>query len=408
MLALVLTLFAMVILPQTRLELESAPFLVCAAIALVFAASSRIRQVRSKAALVIGGFLFLCLAHVAFVFAGVVTTDEYVRGLIPFLFLGFFYITTRLTSLQNFRMLYLGLIAVALVYSLENVILLPKILSGEIWRSTYVNSNHNIPLPVVGFHFCVALSMSRQVQFKFKLALLALAGVMLLSSFLTGTRSLILSTLFPLIILPFTQAGSLKKWIRYGVALTLLATVFLFVPIEPLLRGARIGGTQEGSIDTRMQENRVAWDFITESPIIGNGLGFRFSTTGLYYQATRVGYVHNSLLYLLMDFGVFGLLYFIAPLCAVQSLKQVRAGPHRDHAVGVFMALMAVSMDSLGFAMARLMHFNIVFSILIGMLEVLKREYATGNWRICCYRLVPANPSRGIPFVRGTPTPTAG
>lgn len=407
MLALVLTLFALVILPQTKLELESAPFLVCAAITLVFAASSKIRQVRSKAAVFIGGFLLMCVAHVAFVFAGVVTTDEYVRGLIPFLFLGFFYVTTRLTSLQNFHTLYLGLIAVALIYSLENVILLPKILSGEIWRSTYVNSNHNIPLPVVGFHFCVALAMSRQIQFKYKLTLLALAGLMLLSSFLTGTRSLIISTLFPLIILPFTQAGSVKKWLRYGVALTLLATVFLFVPIEPILRGARIGGTQEGSIDTRMQENGVAWDFITGSPIIGKGLGFRFSTTGLYYQATRVGYVHNSLLYLLMDFGVFGLLYFIAPLCAVLSLKQVRAGPHRDHAIGVFMALMALSMDSLGFAMVRLMHFNIVFSILIGMLEVLKREYATGNWRICRYRLVPAGGVRAG-FLRGTPAPTAG
>ncbi len=389
MLALLLTLLAMVILPQTKLEVESTPFIVCAAIALAFAVSSRVRQSGSKAGLMVMLFLILCVIHLLFVFTEKVTTAEYVRGLIPFLFLGFYFVTIRLTSLQNFHKLYFGLIAVALVYAFENLILLPKVLSGEIWRSTYENENHNIPLPLVGFHFCVAFAMSKQVKFKYKLALMFLASLMLLSSFLTGTRSLILSTLFPLIVLPFTEAGSLKKWVRYGIVVALLAMTFLFVPIEPLLRGARIGGSQEGSIDTRMQENDVALGFITGSPIVGNGLGFRFATTGLYYQATKVGYVHNSLLYLLMDFGIFGLLYFAAPLCAVLSLKQVRAGPHREHATGLIMALMALAMDSLGFAMVRLMHFNIVFAILIGMLEVLKRDYAF-SWRVYRFRVHPA------------------
>lgn len=403
MLALILSLFALVILPQTKLEIESAPFLVCAGIALVFATTSRIRQTSSRTGWMIGGFLFLCLTHVGYVFADSVTTAEYVRGLIPFLFLGFFYITIRLTSVRNLDRLYYGLIAVALVYAMQNIVLLPKVLSGEIWRSTYVNSNHNIPLPVVGFHLCVALAMGKGATFRRKLGLLSMAALMLLSSFLTGTRSLILATLLPLTVLPFTEAGSMKKWVRYGIGVAMLATVFLFVPIEPLLRGARIGGTQEGSIDTRMQENRVAWDLITDSPVIGNGLGFRFSTTGLYYQATRVGYVHNSLLYLLMDFGVFGLLYFAAPAFAALSLSRVRAGPHRDHATGIVLALLGLCLDSLGFAMVRLMQFNVVFSILVGMLEVLKRDYATGSWRVYRYRILPTRNAAG-----GNALPIAG
>jgi O-antigen ligase len=405
MLALLLTLLAMVVLPQTKLEIESVPFLVCAAIAVAFAAASRIRQVHSKAGLVIIAFLATLFFHVGFVFTDTVTVAEYVRGLIPFLFLGFFFVTIRLANLQNFHRLYFGLIAVGLIYALENVILLPKVLSGEIWRSTYVNSNHNIPLPLVGFHFCVALALSRRLRFGMRTGLMFLAALMLLSSFLTGTRSLIISSLFPLIILPFTEASSLKKWARYGVALALLATIFLFVPIEPILRGARIGGTQEGSIDTRMQENTVALSLITDSPLIGNGLGFRFATTGLYYQATKVGYVHNSLLYLLMDFGIFGLLYFAAPVCAVLSLRLVRSGPHREHATGIVMALLALSMDSLGFAMVRLMHFNLVFAVLIGMLEVLKRDYAFA-WRTARFRMVrfsfPAATRRGtLPAATG-------
>jgi hypothetical protein len=408
MLALILTLFSLVVLPQTKLEVESIPFLVLAGLACIFAANTRIRQVSSKAGLCVILFFSLCIAHVTFVLAEVVTTAEYVRGLVPFLFLGFFFITTRLTSIRNIDKLFYGIIAASLVFALENVILLPKVLSGEIWRSTYVNSNHNIPLPVVGFQFCVALALGRRSSSQAKVILLALASFMLLSSFLTGTRSLIIASLLPVAILPLIEAPSLKKWTRYGIVLALLGVTFLFVPIEPLLRSARIGYSQTGSIDTRMQENDIAFGLIAKSPIIGNGLGFRFDTTGLYYAATRVGYVHNSLLYLLMDFGIFGLLYLAAPFYAVRSLKQVREGPHRDMATGLVLATMALVIDSLGFAVVRLIHYNVIFAIAIGMLEALKRDYALAAIRTQRFRFFTAQPAHPPLGAVRNPQPVRG
>lgn len=395
MTALILTLFSLVVLPQTKLQVESIPFLVLAGLACIFAANTRIRQTSCKAGLCIIFFFCICLAHIAFVFAEIVTTAEYVRGLVPFLFLGFFFITTRLTSLKNIEKLYYGLIAAGLAFAMENVILLPRVLSGDIWRSTYVNSNHNIPLPVVGFQFCVALALSKRISTHSKLLLMFLASLMLLSSFLTGTRSLIIASLLPVAVLPLIEAPSLKKWARYGLVVALLGITFLFVPIEPLLRSARIGYSQTGSIDTRMQENDIALALIAKSPIIGNGLGFRFDTTGLYYAVTRVGYVHNSLLYLLMDFGIFGLLYLAAPLYAVRSLKLVREGPQRDIATGLVLATMAMVIDSLGFAVVRLIHYNVVFAMLIGMLEALKRDYGFAANRSPRYRIfaAPFHPS---------------
>jgi O-antigen ligase len=387
--ALILTLISLIILPQTKLEWESGVFLLCAGIAILFAAGSRIRQTTSKPGLAILAFWIVCVAHVGFVFTESITTTEYIRGLVPFVFLVFFFVVLRLTSLRNFQTLYHGIIAVGLLYAMENIILLPKVLTGEVWRTTFQNTNHNIPLPVVGFHLSIALVAGKQARIRVKLLLLAAAALMLLSSFLTGTRSLIIASLVPLVVLPFAEArASLSKWARYAIAVGLLGLIFVFVPTEIFLKGARIGASQAGSIDTRMQENQVSWKFFTDSPIIGNGLGFRFDTTGLYYQATRVGYVHNSYLYLLMDFGIFGLLYILPPLLAMRSLRGVRAGPHRDVATGLAMAVFGLLTLSFGFAMVRLMHFNVIFAVLIGMLEVLKREYGfSAAWQAARYRV---------------------
>jgi hypothetical protein len=388
MVALILTLFTLVVLPQTKLEVESIPFLVLAALSCIFAGNTRIRQTSNKAGSCIIAFFILCIAHVVFIFAEVMTTAEYVRGLIPFLFLGFFFITTRLTSLKNFKQLYYGIIAVGLVFAMENIVLLPRVMSGEIWRSTYMNVNHGIPLPLIAFHFCIALALGKAVRTQSKVILLGLASLMLLSSFLTGTRSLIIASILPLLLLPAIEAPSLKKLARYGIAIGLLSSIFLFVPVETLLRSARIGYSQTGSIDTRMQENEVALNLIAKSPIIGNGLGFRFDTNGLYYAVNRVGYVHNSLLYLIMDFGIFGLLYLAAPVYAVRSLKQVREGPHRDFSTGIVLALMGLGLDCLGFAIVRLIHFNVVFA----MLEVLKRDYAFAAIRAPRFRVFAPSP----------------
>ena len=388
--ALILTLIFLIILPQTKLDVESIPFLLCAGITILFAAGSKVRQTTNKAGLAILAFWIVCVAHVGFVLSESITTTEYVRGLVPFVFLIFFFVVLRLTSLRNFQTLYYAIVAVGLLYAMENLILLPKVLTGEVWRTTFQNANHNIPLPVIGFHLCVALVAGRHARLRVKLVLLVAAALMLLSSFLTGTRSLIIASLVPLVVLPFAEArASMSKWARYAIVVGLLGLIFVFVPTEVFLKGARIGASQAGSIDTRMQENQVSWKFFTDSPVIGNGLGFRFDTNGLYYQATRVGYVHNSYLYLLMDFGIFGLLYVLPPLLAMRSLQGVRAGPHRDVATGLVMAVFGLLVLSFGFAMVRLMHFNLIFGVLIGMLEVLKREYAfSATWQAARYRVI--------------------
>lgn len=54
------------------------------------------------------------------------------------------------------------------------------------------------------------------------------------------------------------------------------------------------------TIDVRMQSNAGAWDAFLASPVLGNGLGSYFGRTG--------DFVHNTVLWLLTDLGVLGLL----------------------------------------------------------------------------------------------------
>jgi hypothetical protein len=374
MTALILTLFSLILLPLNSFEAASIPFVVLGSISAGFALFSNVHPCTTKTARCILAFLFVCIVHVGWVVAGSVSTEEYLRGLAPFAFLAFYFVAARLITPKNFRTLYSSLIALGLAFATQNVVLLPKVISGEVWRSTFVNPNHSIPLPVVGFHLCVSLALRKQANSWHRIALMLCAAYMLLSSLLTGTRSLIVASLLPLFLLPLFQGVSFRQLFRYCSALAVLGVIALVLPKETLFKGARIGYTQAGSIDTRMQENEVALDHIERSPLIGNGLGFRFDTSGLYYQKTRVGYVHNSYLYILMDFGLFGLLYIAAPFFAIWRLNPATLGPYRQHAVGLILAVCGLMLFSLGFAMARLIQFNLLLGVLLAMAEALKRE----------------------------------
>lgn len=395
MIALILTLFSLIILPLTKLDALSIPFIGLGTIACGFAIFSKIRQKPTKTGRCILAFLVVCLLHVGWILSGNVTTEEYIRGLIPFLFLGFFYVTTRLLNIRNFDLLYGSVIVVSLAFATQNVILLPKVISGEVWRSTFANPNHSIPLPVVGFHLCVGLAIRKHMTSWKRTGLMLCAAYMLLSSLLTGTRSLIIASLLPLVFLPFIHGWSLRQLARYSSALAVLGMIAFVLPKETFFKGARIGYTQAGSIDTRMQENEVALQHIEHSPVIGNGLGFRFDTSGLYYQTTRVGYVHNSYLYLLMDFGLFGLLYVAAPIFALLGVSPLALGQHRSHHAGLLLAVSGLLIFAIGFAMARLIHFNLILGVLLAMIEVLKRDRT---------QLAP-NAARGPVFMLALPAP---
>lgn len=64
----------------------------------------------------------------------------------------------------------------------------------------------------------------------------------------------------------------------------------------------------EGSVGVRIIEYRTAYSLWKQSPILGQGLGYRWSAPGLDYGGPVI-YMHNIIAYSLIDFGLIGILF---------------------------------------------------------------------------------------------------
>lgn len=67
--------------------------------------------------------------------------------------------------------------------------------------------------------------------------------------------------------------------------------------------------SKDENIEARFVEYKVAYEENwKESPILGQGIGFRWSTDKINYGGPVI-YMHNVVAYILMDFGILGILY---------------------------------------------------------------------------------------------------
>lgn len=75
---------------------------------------------------------------------------------------------------------------------------------------------------------------------------------------------------------------------------------------------------QDENINARIVEYKVAYEYWKESPIIGQGIGFRWTADKIDGGEGKkidyggpVIYMHNIVAYILMDFGIVGILYLV-------------------------------------------------------------------------------------------------
>lgn len=64
----------------------------------------------------------------------------------------------------------------------------------------------------------------------------------------------------------------------------------------------------EGSVGVRIIEYKTAYSLWKQSPILGQGLGYRWSAPGLDYGGPVI-YMHNIIAYTLIDFGLIGIIF---------------------------------------------------------------------------------------------------
>ncbi|MDQ6644838.1 MAG: O-antigen ligase family protein [Chloroflexota bacterium] len=362
--------------------LADVPFLLAVAGAVIIALTKRSRRVypgiRSTAL-----FLIVCTLHILFVIFGQVSGADYLRGLVPFVFVAFGWVTTKVVKEGDIPQLMTAMVVIGLVFAIQGLLELPQWLAGEIWRTTLNNPNQGIPFPLVAFHICASRVCLGTRSTRSKTWYAVACGITLLSILCTGTRSLLVGAIVPLpMMIVFTKHRT-RLAVRLVSAIVItVAVVLITIPTVTLDRAFRIDRKNDTlrftsgdtGISTRTEENDVAIAYFLSSPVVGTGLGYQFDTTGMYYQVERVGYVHNSFLYLLMDFGVLGILYFVPAAIVIKGLlKRFKRGPNLDEAAAAALvnSICALIMFAIGFVMVRVIQFNVLLFSIIALGDVL-------------------------------------
>ncbi|ODU13903.1 MAG: hypothetical protein ABS91_00775 [Thiobacillus sp. SCN 64-35] len=331
---------------------------------------------------------------------------DWLRGLIPFLFIGLF-IPVALTIEQHpERLHWLGasigaLIALlaghVVVYYLANGLhhpywviavdeipqRIPEALASlhvdakgpALDRVTvFVQSATDALLPVgivAGLIVAVLASNRRVASLGYAVSVLSLAAVLM-----TYTRSMLLSAIIVLAIF-MAQAALSRRYFLKAAGLVLGLTLvggggIAALEIETMW-GYRIGQLAEAvmvdgassSVTTRLEEYRIAWNRFIEHPLFGNGLGAKHAIKfkgpeGLVEQ--HVAYIHNWPLYFLMATGIAGFLAYTWVLLTPAFMRPQAASRENLTFTVLRAAILTMAIYGLFFAVFRLITFNLLLA----------------------------------------------
>lgn len=342
---------------------------------------------------------------------------DWLRGLIPFLFIGLFIPVALALEQHPERLRWLGasigaLIALqaghVVVYYLANGLhhpywviavdgipqRIPEALASlhvdakgpALDRVTvYVQSATDALLPVgivAGLIVATLASDRRAASLGYAVSVLSLAAVLM-----TYTRSMLLSAMIVLAIFVAQTALSRRYFSKAaGLVLGLALVgggVVATLEIESMW-GYRMGRLAEAvmadgassSVTTRLEEYRIAWDRFVEHPLLGNGLGAKHAIKfkgpeGFVEQ--HVAYIHNWPLYFLMATGTTGFLVYAWVLLAPAFMRSQAASRENLIFTVLRAAILTMAIYGLFFAVFRLITFNLLLAAIWGVALAVSR-----------------------------------
>lgn len=235
-----------------------------------------------------------------------------------------------------------------------------------------------LPVGIVAGLIVAALARDRRAAILgYAIAILSLTAVLM-----TYTRSMLLSTVIVLAIFVAQTAVSrrgLSKVVGLVLGLVLFgAGVVASLNIESMwgyrmerLAEAVMADGTTSSVTTRLEEYRIAWDHFSQHPLLGNGLGAKHAIQfkgpeGLVQQ--HVAYIHNWPLYFLMASGAAGFLAYTWVLLAPAFMRRPQAGSRELLAHTVLRAaILTMAIYGLIFAVFRLVTFNLLLAAIWGV-----------------------------------------
>lgn len=288
------------------------------------------------------------------------------RGLAPFLPLAYCLTVRRRAWPALARPLLLALGAVGAAFAFYGLVFF---VASPV-RLTSLDTRQLLPWSAVGAVVWAAVAFRSGERLRgaaLGLALLCAVGVLL-----SMTRGLIAATTAGVAVVALHAAW--RSGVRgAGLAALALAAVAGGVAAWVEIPALSIGGvpmgeyawrrlTDTATIGERWAEIRAALEGWRQSPVLGQGLGIRYESTGvLGYRGAGVAYTHNAAAYFLMTGGVVGLLLYVGLYAApLRRLFDARASVWQVAALGALVCLGLYSLTSGAF---RLFQFNLILGI---------------------------------------------
>lgn len=281
-------------------------------------------------------FFIICLISGVYGCINENQISDFIRGIIPFCWYCYIIVfSSEKYNLEYNKIInFLGIIAS--VYSLRIIVYyIIFVMLGDSTRVTLNLSTATSPVTIVGILIFTYLFIFNKNKYR----KLYFAGIILcyFAMNLTITKSMIIATilgiivLLSLIVFILTKIKAEKKILKQGIKDILIIIMALIVVTGIVYMTtnmaqrwesaaqAVVSNESDGSVAPRLIEYSVAYENWKESPVLGKGLGFRWHSDKLPY-ANGVIFMHNIIAYLLLDFGIVGIIYITSVIIMLVSL----------------------------------------------------------------------------------------
>lgn len=368
-----------------------------------------VRLLKTKTALVPVVFGVLIIINLGVAISNNISASDWLRGLIPFLFLLHF-VPVYLTLKENNDLLEWILASVFIAGFLFSGHVLQVYLAEQLWvnhpwlwqdgqwikipLTSLQNNNQNdvfffkqrvtallqqatdsfIPLSAVwgitGYTFF-------KIQWV-RWCSLFLAVVGVVAAVLTYTRSMILSAVLVTIVLGgwaiLRGWNTVKSYFLVSILLVLTSLAVIKSSELQAIYSNRVLelATAKGeNITSRLEEIYSAWDLFVQSPFVGQGLGvkhvMRFHAGHGNLLEQNVGYIHNWFFYMLMVGGVLFLLVYSGILFGPAYLALRSRSLCFEYRLLIISGVLLLSVYAMFFAVFRLMGFNLLLAVFWGI-----------------------------------------
>jgi O-antigen ligase len=298
-------------------------------------------------------------------FSGIPTGD-WVRDFMPLLHFswilaGPFAFRSR-TSIWRAYLMFVALVAVLSFVVTDQYLTIRQFRPESLGLIQYVRATDSVVL----FGAFMAVPMTGlPVSPRYRAGFGLLAAVFIIATLLTGTRSHLGAILAGMVFYFWLTKGIEGRGIGAGRravlgSVLLGATAFGVVVVSGLLdtqqlmkRTEEMSRTDFGALTQRLDESLAAWSGFTESPIFGQGLGYRMpiGAWSIAPSDDDLFMIHNFYLYVLLKFGIIGVPIFAGFLVsmvrsAISTFRQARAPFDQAFSAGLASLIVALLVES--------------------------------------------------------------